>query len=84
MVAVQNFKGEIIQLKLSRKGGGATVFLHAHLQVVYYNCVKFHKKSISSLVGVALTRYTHMQIKIYEEFYHCTIIPPCKQSLGGI
>jgi hypothetical protein len=35
----------------------ATVFLHAHLQVVYYNCVKFHKNSISSLVGVALTRY---------------------------
>ena len=33
------------------------VFLHAHLQVVYYNCVKFHKNSISSLVGVALTRY---------------------------
>jgi hypothetical protein len=35
----------------------ATVFLHAHLQVVYYNCVKFHKNSISRLVGVALTRY---------------------------
>jgi hypothetical protein len=35
----------------------ATVFLHAHLQVVYNNCVKFHKNSISSLVGVALTRY---------------------------
>ena len=34
-----------------------TVFLHAHLQVVYYDCVKFHKNSISSLVGVALTRY---------------------------
>jgi uncharacterized RmlC-like cupin family protein len=24
---------------------------------VYYNCLKFHKNSISSLVGVALTRY---------------------------
>jgi hypothetical protein len=24
---------------------------------MYYNCVKFHKNSISSLVGVALTRY---------------------------
>jgi hypothetical protein len=35
----------------------ATIFLHAHLQVVYYNWVKFHKKSISSLVVVALTRY---------------------------
>jgi hypothetical protein len=41
MVAVQNLKGEII----------------AHLQVVYYNCVKFHKNSIGSLVGVAFTRY---------------------------
>ena len=35
----------------------ATIFLHAHLQVVYYNCVKFHEDSISSLVGVSLTRY---------------------------
>jgi hypothetical protein len=34
-----------------------TVFLHAHLQVVYHDCVKFHKNSISSLVGVVLTRY---------------------------
>jgi hypothetical protein len=25
---------------------------------VYYNCVKFHKNSISSLGGVALTRHT--------------------------
>jgi hypothetical protein len=24
-------------------GGGYLVFLHAHLQVVNYNCVKFHK-----------------------------------------
>jgi hypothetical protein len=36
----------------------ATIFLHAHLQVVYYNCVKFHKNSISRLGEVALTRYT--------------------------
>ena len=35
----------------------ATIFLHAHLQVVYYNCVKFHKNPISRLGGVALTRY---------------------------
>ena len=46
----------------------ATVFLHAHLQVVYYNCVKFHKNSISSLVGVALTRY----------------IPPFRESISWI
>ena len=35
----------------------ATIFLHAHLQVVYYKCVKFHKNPISRLGGVALTRY---------------------------
>ena len=35
----------------------ATIFLHAHLQVVYYKCVKFRKNPISSLGGVALTRY---------------------------
>jgi hypothetical protein len=29
----------------------------AHLQVVYYKCVKFHKNPISGLGGVALTRY---------------------------
>jgi hypothetical protein len=34
----------------------ATIFLHAHLQVVYYNCVKFYKNPISCLGGVALTR----------------------------
>ena len=32
-----------------------TIFLHAHLQAMYYNCVKFHKNPISRLVGVALT-----------------------------
>ena len=35
----------------------ATIFLHAHLQVVYYKCVKFHKNPTSRLGGVALTRY---------------------------
>jgi hypothetical protein len=27
------------------------------IQLILSNCVKFHKNSISSLVGVALTRY---------------------------
>ena len=31
----------------------ATIFLHAHLQVLYYICVKFHKNPISRLGGVA-------------------------------
>ena len=34
----------------------ATIFLHAHLQVVYYKCVKFHKNPIIRL-GVALTMH---------------------------
>jgi hypothetical protein len=45
------------KLKKGDNSTYTTVFLHAHLQVVYYNCVKFHGNSISSLVGVALTRY---------------------------
>jgi hypothetical protein len=35
----------------------ATIFLHAHLQIVYYKCVKFHKNPICRLGGVVLTRY---------------------------
>ena len=31
------------------------VVLHAHLQIVYYNCVKFHLNPMSRLGGVALT-----------------------------
>jgi hypothetical protein len=46
----------------------ATIFLHVRLQVVYYNCVKFHKNPISRLGGVALTRY----------------IPPFRESISWI
>jgi hypothetical protein len=35
----------------------ATIFFHAHLQVVYYKCANFHINPISGLGGVALTRY---------------------------
>ena len=35
---------------------------------MYYNCVMFHKNSISSLVGVALTRYCRqLSTKIYDK-----------------
>jgi hypothetical protein len=57
MVAVLNLEWEIIIPLQTKFGETAMVFLHAHLQVVYYNCVKFHKNSMSSLVGVVLTRY---------------------------
>jgi hypothetical protein len=53
----------------------STIFLHAHLQVVYYKCVKFHKNPISSLEGVALTRYmdgrTDRVIPIYPPNFVC-------------
>jgi hypothetical protein len=34
-----------------------TIFFHAHLQVVYYKYVKFHKNPLSGFGGVALTSY---------------------------
>ena len=48
----------------------ATIFLHAHLQVVYYKCVTFHKNPISRLGGVALTRYMPL--------------PPFRESISWI
>jgi hypothetical protein len=44
-------------LKFRRGDNSTTIFLHAHLQVMYYKCAKFHKNPISGLGGVALTRY---------------------------
>jgi hypothetical protein len=55
----------------------ATIFLHAHLQVVYYNCVKFHKNSISRLVGVALTRYMNYQQKVFRSEFNLDIFFTC-------
>jgi hypothetical protein len=37
------------------KFGRGDNFLHAHLQAVYYNCVKFHLNPMSRLGRVALT-----------------------------
>ena len=54
----------------------ATIFLPAHLQVVYYKCVKFHKNPISRLGGVALARYMDRQGDSY--------IPPQTLFAGGI
>jgi hypothetical protein len=59
-------RGDNSTYTFTKKGGMYLVsvtptkllFLHAHLQVVYYNCVKFHKTPISRLGGVALTRHT--------------------------
>jgi hypothetical protein len=32
-----------------------TIFLHAHLQAVYHNCIKFHLNPMIRLGGVVLT-----------------------------
>ena len=58
----------------------ATIFLHAHLQVVYYKCVKFHKNPISCLGGVALTRYMDGWTDGQGDSY----IPPQTLFAGGI
>ena len=53
------------------------MFLHAHLQVVYYKCVKFHKNPISRLGGVALTRYMDRRTDGQGDSY---IPPPPKKK----
>ena len=58
----------------------ATIFLHAHLQVVYYKCAKFHKNPISHLGGVALTRYMDGRTDGQGDSY----IPPQTLFAGGI
>jgi hypothetical protein len=59
MANIQMWKGQLksyFMLTSPSKFLTGTIFLHAHLQAVYYNCVKFHKNPISCL-GVVLTRY---------------------------
>jgi hypothetical protein len=57
----------------------AAIFLHAHLQVVYYKCAKFHKNPISSLGRVALTRYMDGWTDRQGDSY----IPPQTLCVGG-
>ena len=49
------FHSRIVTLTSPSKFLTGTIFLHAHLQAVYYNCVKFHLNPMSRLGGVALT-----------------------------
>jgi hypothetical protein len=49
------FHSGIVTLTSPSKVLTGTIFLHAHLQAVYYNCVKFHLNPMSRLGGVALT-----------------------------
>ena len=51
------YKDYEVELSCLLNFGHQPSFLHAHLQVVYYKCVKFHKNPIRRLGGVALTRY---------------------------
>ena len=46
--------GIVMHTSLSKFLTG-TIFLHTHLQAVYYNCVKFHLNPMSRLGGVVLT-----------------------------
>jgi hypothetical protein len=59
-----------------------TIFLHAHLQVVYYKCAKFHINPKSGLGGVALTRYHYLNlfsILLFHQFY-CWDQQPLEQD----
>ena len=56
--------------------------LHAHLQVVYYKCVKFHKNPIRCLGGVALTRY--MDGRTDKQMDRVIPIYPPKLCLWGV
>jgi hypothetical protein len=70
----------------------ATIFLHAHLQVVYYKCVKFHKNPISIEQNMLCNKGTwnNVFVHMYQSFIWCLslrvkyIYTPRKQSLGGI
>jgi hypothetical protein len=59
----------------------STIFLHAHLQVVYYKCVKFHKIPISGLGGVALRRYMDAQTFVVSDWL-IFFIPPANKVWG--
>jgi hypothetical protein len=52
------FHSGIVPLTSPSKFFTGTILLHAHLQAVYYNCVKFHLNPMSRLGGVALTSKT--------------------------
>ena len=49
------FHSGIVTLTSPSKFLTGTIFLHAHLQAVYYNCVKLHLNPMSRLGGVAFT-----------------------------
>jgi hypothetical protein len=49
------FHSGIVTLISPSKFLTGTIFLHAHLQAVYYNCVKFHLNPMGCLGGVALS-----------------------------
>jgi hypothetical protein len=52
----------------------ATIFLHAHLQVVYYKCVKFHKIPISSTVSAEIPFFSKIQSFMLIDFIGTIIL----------
>jgi len=78
------FRESISKIIFPSKFWTATIFLHAHLQVVYYNCVKFHKNPISRLGEVALTRYMDGRTDRQTDGQGDSYIPPQTLFAGGI
>ena len=60
------FHTGIVTLTSPSKFLTGSIFFHAHLQAVYYNCVKFHLSSMSRLGGVVLTSPSHHTERISE------------------
>jgi hypothetical protein len=72
------FNSGIVMLTSPSKFFTGTIFLHAHLQVVYYNCVKFHLNPMRRLGGVALTSPSLM--KLYTVVIH--YLQMCMKEYG--
>jgi hypothetical protein len=74
----------IVTLTSPSKFLTGTIFLHAHLQAVYYNCVKFYLNPMNRLGGVALTspslhteRISEYKLNyhFYETLHGCNTLP---------
>jgi hypothetical protein len=81
------FHSGIVMLTSPSKFLKGTIFLHAHLQAVYYNCVKFHLNPMSCLGGVVLTSPSlHAEYKLNYpplQILDSNYIPSCT-SAGSV
>jgi hypothetical protein len=72
------FHSGIVTLTSPSKFLTGTIFLHAHLQAVYYNCIKFHLNPMSRLGGVANSTYTFTKRGVV----YLVSATPSKQLIG--